>query len=369
MAASCRATWDEVNEIIAAANAYTAKTYGPDRIIGFSPIPAMSMVSYAAGLALPVADRRRLHVVLRLVLRPAAGRARRPGASRPTCRKVGRLVQARLTSSYGARNVPQTRTPDAHFYTEVRYKGAKIGRRQPRLRRRPPSSPTSGCAPKQGTDAALAHGDGPRRSCKEFHLDRARAVFQRLRPPLHRHADAGARSSERDGRLRPGPLRCAPPTSPARLGETNNPEWKTVRLRRDARALVVRRAARSASAGASSGKWNLEDKDARRPTRRCGLVAGRRSGDRDRRGRLPVLRRHRRRSISSRPGTTSVLIAHVAGHAGSARRRRDRRGRHRVRPDDRQLRHRSRASAAAMSRGATTTTRRTRRPGRRRSPA
>src|SRR3546814_12102080 len=44
-----RSTWDEVNEIIAAANAYTAKTYGPDRIIGFSPIPAMSMVSYAAG--------------------------------------------------------------------------------------------------------------------------------------------------------------------------------------------------------------------------------------------------------------------------------------------------------------------------------
>ncbi|HNA22233.1 MAG TPA: molybdopterin-dependent oxidoreductase, partial [Agitococcus sp.] len=44
-----RTSWDEVNEIIAAANVYTAKTYGPDRIIGFSPIPAMSMVSYAAG--------------------------------------------------------------------------------------------------------------------------------------------------------------------------------------------------------------------------------------------------------------------------------------------------------------------------------
>jgi nitrate reductase alpha subunit len=29
-----RASWDEVNEIIAAANAYTAKTYGPDRVIG-----------------------------------------------------------------------------------------------------------------------------------------------------------------------------------------------------------------------------------------------------------------------------------------------------------------------------------------------
>ena len=35
--------------IVAAANAHTAKTYGPDRIFGFSPIPAMSMVSYAAG--------------------------------------------------------------------------------------------------------------------------------------------------------------------------------------------------------------------------------------------------------------------------------------------------------------------------------
>ena len=44
-----RATWDEVTEIIAAANAYTIKQYGPDRILGFSPIPAMSMVSYAAG--------------------------------------------------------------------------------------------------------------------------------------------------------------------------------------------------------------------------------------------------------------------------------------------------------------------------------
>ena len=32
-----------------AANIHTAKQHGPDRVIGFSPIPAMSMVSYAAG--------------------------------------------------------------------------------------------------------------------------------------------------------------------------------------------------------------------------------------------------------------------------------------------------------------------------------
>ncbi|KAG1254635.1 hypothetical protein G6F66_015003 [Rhizopus arrhizus] len=44
-----RADWDTATEIIAAANALTIKKYGPDRVIGFSPIPAMSMVRYAAG--------------------------------------------------------------------------------------------------------------------------------------------------------------------------------------------------------------------------------------------------------------------------------------------------------------------------------
>ena len=44
-----RGSWDECVEIIAASMLYTAKKYGPDRVIGFSPIPAMSMLSYAAG--------------------------------------------------------------------------------------------------------------------------------------------------------------------------------------------------------------------------------------------------------------------------------------------------------------------------------
>ena len=40
-----RASWDEATEIVAAAHVHTIKTYGPDRVAGFSPIPAMSMVS------------------------------------------------------------------------------------------------------------------------------------------------------------------------------------------------------------------------------------------------------------------------------------------------------------------------------------
>ncbi len=44
-----RSSWAEVNEIMAAANLHTIQRHGPDRIVGFSPIPAMSMLSYAAG--------------------------------------------------------------------------------------------------------------------------------------------------------------------------------------------------------------------------------------------------------------------------------------------------------------------------------
>ncbi len=40
-----RSNWQELNQLIAAANVWTIKTYGPDRVAGFSPIPAMSMVS------------------------------------------------------------------------------------------------------------------------------------------------------------------------------------------------------------------------------------------------------------------------------------------------------------------------------------
>jgi nitrate reductase alpha subunit len=44
-----RAAWPEVSELIAAAHVRTIRDYGPDRVAGFSPIPAMSMVSYSAG--------------------------------------------------------------------------------------------------------------------------------------------------------------------------------------------------------------------------------------------------------------------------------------------------------------------------------
>ena len=71
-----RIDWDAVLEIIAASMIYTIKKHGPDRIAGFSPIPAMSMISYASGARLMQLIGGDLAVVLRLVLRSAHGIAR-----------------------------------------------------------------------------------------------------------------------------------------------------------------------------------------------------------------------------------------------------------------------------------------------------
>ena len=42
--------WNTAYEIMAAANIWTTKKYGPDCNAGFTPIPAFSQVSYAAGI-------------------------------------------------------------------------------------------------------------------------------------------------------------------------------------------------------------------------------------------------------------------------------------------------------------------------------
>ncbi|GBC93722.1 Respiratory nitrate reductase 1 alpha chain [bacterium HR15] len=44
-----RVSWDEVAELVAAAQIYTIKRYGPDHIAAFAPIPAMSLLSFISG--------------------------------------------------------------------------------------------------------------------------------------------------------------------------------------------------------------------------------------------------------------------------------------------------------------------------------
>ncbi len=147
-----RSSWSEVTEIIAAANVYTAKTYGPDRVIGFSPIPAMSMVSYAAGA-------RYLSLIGGVCLSFYDWYCDLPPASPQIWGEQTDVPESAdwYNSSYiiaWGSNVPQTRTPDAHFFTEVRYKGTKT------VAVTPDYSEVAKLTdlwlnPKQGTDAAL----------------------------------------------------------------------------------------------------------------------------------------------------------------------------------------------------------------------
>ncbi len=138
-----RADWDTVLELIAAATIHTIKKHGPDRIAGFSPIPAMSMVSYAVGRALPAAASAACRC--RSTTGTATCRPRRPrsGASRPTCTRSADWYNAKLLAVDGLQ--PEH---DAHAGLPLRRRGAAqrledvglLARLQPGRR----STPTSG---------------------------------------------------------------------------------------------------------------------------------------------------------------------------------------------------------------------------------
>lgn len=118
-----RASWEEVVEIIASAHVYTIKKYGPDRVMGFSPIPAMSMVSYASGA-------RFLSLIGGVIPSFYDWYSDWPPASpqiwgdQTDVPESADWYNASYLIMWGS-NIPITRTPDAHFMTEARYKGQK----------------------------------------------------------------------------------------------------------------------------------------------------------------------------------------------------------------------------------------------------
>jgi len=250
-----RADWAEVNEIIAAANAYTAKKHGPDRIIGFSPIPAMSMVSYAAG-------SRYLSLLGGTCMSFYDWYCDLPPASPMTWGEQTDVPESADWYNSGfimlwGSNVPQTRTPDAHFFTEVRYKGAKA------VVISPDYSEASKfgdiwLSPKQGTDAALAMAFG-HVILKEFYLDRQVEYFQEY---ARQYTDMPmlVRLVKKDGRLQPDRLLRASDFDGS-LNEDNNPEWKTIAFDKNAGRVVCPRGSIGFRWG-EKGKWNLEEKSA-----------------------------------------------------------------------------------------------------------
>ena len=119
-----RVTWDEAQEIVAAAHVHTIGAYGPDRVAGFSPIPAMSMVSHAIGA-------RFLSLIGGSMLSFYDWYADLPVASpqmfgdQTDVPESGDWWDASYLVMWGS-NVPVTRTPDAHWMAEARYRGQKV---------------------------------------------------------------------------------------------------------------------------------------------------------------------------------------------------------------------------------------------------
>ncbi|HOJ75094.1 MAG TPA: nitrate reductase subunit alpha [Phycisphaerae bacterium] len=119
-----RTDWDTVTELISASLIHTIKTYGPDRIAGFSPIPAMSMVSYASGA-------RMLQLMGGVSLSFYDWYCDLPSASPETWGEQTDVAEsadwynAKLLAVMGS-NLNMTRTPDCHFAAEARHNGTKM---------------------------------------------------------------------------------------------------------------------------------------------------------------------------------------------------------------------------------------------------
>ncbi|MFQ6677125.1 MAG: nitrate reductase subunit alpha [Fidelibacterota bacterium] len=119
-----RANWDTVREIIAASMAHTIKEHGPDRIAGFSPIPAMSMISYASGARL-------MQLIGGVSLSFYDWYCDLPNASPETwgeqtdVQESADWYNAKMLAVMGA-NLNMTRTPDVHFAAEARHNGTKM---------------------------------------------------------------------------------------------------------------------------------------------------------------------------------------------------------------------------------------------------
>lgn len=119
-----RATWDEATELVAGSVTYTIKRYGPDRVAGFSPIPAMSEVSWCSGSRLTNLLGGTLLSFYEWYhdnphVQPKAF------GEQTDVHESADWYQSTYWINMGT-NLPMTRTADAHFASEFKYKGGKL---------------------------------------------------------------------------------------------------------------------------------------------------------------------------------------------------------------------------------------------------
>ncbi len=245
-----RVSWDEAVEIVAAAHVHTIAEYGPDRIAGFSPIPAMSMVSHAAG-------SRFIELIGGTMTSFYDWYADLPVASpqvfgdQTDVPESGDWWNATYLLMWGS-NVPVTRTPDAHWMAEARYKGQKVVVVSPDYADNTKFADTW-LAAQPGTDGALAMAMG-HVMLKEFFVDRRTPFFVDY---VRRYTDLPflVTLDERDGGHVPGKFLTA-----ADLGDDGEgAEWKTVLVDgRTGEPAVPNGSIGFRYTDSGTGKWNLE---------------------------------------------------------------------------------------------------------------
>ncbi len=245
-----RSSWPEVLEIIGAAHVYTAKEHGPDRIFGFSPIPAMSMASHAAGA-------RFISLMGGSMLSFYDWYCDLPVASpqvfgdQTDVPESADWWNASYLIMWGA-NVPVTRTPDAHFMAEARYRGQKVVTVSPDYADNTKFA-DEWMSPHPGTDGALAMAMG-HVVLKEFFIERQ---VPRFIDYVKRYSDLPFLISlkERDGAWVPDKFVTAQD-----LGETSEgADFKTVMVNSDTGKPFVPNGSLGFRFGKEGeGKWNLD---------------------------------------------------------------------------------------------------------------
>jgi nitrate reductase / nitrite oxidoreductase, alpha subunit len=249
-----RASWDEATEMVAAAYVHTIRKWGPDRVAGFSPIPAMSMVSHASGA-------RFTSLVGGSMLSFYDWYADLPVASpqvfgdQTDVPESGDWWDAGYLVMWGS-NVPVTRTPDAHWMTEARYRGQKVVVVSPDYADNVKFA-DDWLAIAPGTDGALAMAMG-HVVLKEFFVDRQTPYFVDYTKRFTDLPYLVALEPMGDGAThRPGKFLTAADL-PAHAGE-ENAHFKTVLVDAGSDELVVPNGALGHRFGDDGvGSWNLD---------------------------------------------------------------------------------------------------------------
>lgn len=252
-----RASWDTVLDILAAANLHTVKRHGPDRIVGFSPIPAMSMISYAAGA-------RFLQLMGGVALSFYDWYCDLPPASPEIWGEQTDVAESAdwFRSAFIAvvgSNVLMTRTPDAHFLVEARHRGTKVVVFSPDFSQTAKAA-TEWVPIHQGQDTAfwlaVTHV-----VLKEYFVDKQVPYFLDY---LKRYSDTPflvTLDKGADGRMRPGKLLRASQIEGTKSDQ--HAEWKFFVRDTATGELCVPQGTMGHRWQDQHGQWNLKLEDAR----------------------------------------------------------------------------------------------------------